>query len=131
MFAVGLAPGDLEAQQGDDRGTRVREVVESVGGDGDGVGEQPRQILGRKQKYVQTDAHRAAEHAVDAAHARIIEFVRIVHQYLCQKTDHVFPSVSTLCRAGHGRHGHRDGGAFACALCNPLWKAAPPGPRAP
>ena len=55
------------------------------------MGEQPRQILGRKQKYVQTDAHRAAEHAVYAAHAGVIIVARSVHHIFARKRIMSFP----------------------------------------
>ena len=57
VVVVGLFGGQPEARQGHHRGARVRQVVEGVGGDGDGAGEHARQQLPRREEQVEHDAH--------------------------------------------------------------------------
>ena len=96
MLAVGFAAGDLEPQQGDHRRACVRKVVEGVGGNGDGMRDQPRQILCRKQDRCSEQPHRAAEHAVASAHGGVVVFPGFVEDDFRQKTNHAGPLRSIL-----------------------------------
>ena len=61
---MGFTPRQLEAQHGDEGTAGVRQVVECVGGDGDGARQGAGEELAQKQQDVQADARRAAEDAV-------------------------------------------------------------------
>lgn len=64
VLGVGLLPGQLETQQRHKRAAGVGEVVECVGSDGDGTGNQSGKEFTCKEQQVQTNAHRSAENAV-------------------------------------------------------------------
>ena len=67
VVGVRLLARQLEAQERDDGGAGVGEVVEGVGGDGDGAGEGAGEEFTGKEQDVQSNAHRAAEDAVGLA----------------------------------------------------------------
>ena len=94
--AEGVVPvrglgGQLEAQEGDHGGPRVRKVVHRVGGDGDGAAEDARQELPGEEKQVQRDAYKAAEDAVGAADRLVGGILIVLYEMLGEKMDHGSP----------------------------------------
>ena len=67
VVAVGRFGGHLEGDQGDDLTTRVGEVVDGVGLNGDGAEEEADREFPRGQQEVQDDAYRGHQGAVGAA----------------------------------------------------------------
>lgn len=69
VVAVGPAPGELGAHDGDDGGQGVGGVVDAVQDDGDGMGHEP-------DGHLEGDEQRIADNAVDA---RLDDFPLAVH----------------------------------------------------
>ena len=67
VLRVRLLARQAEAHQRHEGAAGVGEVIEGVGGDGDGAGEGARQEFSQEQQDVQPDPHRAAEDAVAPA----------------------------------------------------------------
>ena len=80
VVRVRLLPRQLEAQQGDEGAAGVGQVVEGVGGDGDGAGERSGEEFSGEQQHIQADAHRAAEDAVSLAEGGFIPAFRFQEQ---------------------------------------------------
>ncbi len=91
MVLVRLLGGQLEAQEGDDGGTGIGEVVHRVGGDGDGAAEDAGKELSCKEEEVQADAHAAAEDAVSPADRRRGDVFVVFYQMLGKEMDHCTP----------------------------------------
>ncbi len=67
----------FEADQGDDGGTRIGEVVEGVRGDCDGIAQDACQEFPGKEAEVQEDSHSSAQDAVSLSDGRILRIVLI------------------------------------------------------
>ena len=68
MVAVGLLTRHTEADQGDDRGARVGEVVEGISHDRDRAADDASKKLDGEKQDVQNDSHDAAKSAVSTSH---------------------------------------------------------------
>ena len=64
VVAVRLLPRQAEADEGDDGRTGVGQVIEGVGGDGNGSGNGTRNELADKQQHIQADADQPAQRTV-------------------------------------------------------------------
>ena len=80
MLQIRLLAGQLKADQGDDRRAGVREIVEGIGGDGDGIADQARKKFPRKQKQVQKNADSAAQGSVSLSHIREIGMIIFLYE---------------------------------------------------
>ena len=78
----------LEPQQGHHRGPGVGEVVESVGGDGDGAADEARQAFAGEEQQVQRDARAAAQHSIGPAARGIVHMVVVPDQARGKQFDH-------------------------------------------
>ena len=68
VAGVRFLTGHLKADQRDQRGARIGQVVEGVRGDGDGIAEKPCEKFSQKQQDIEADSHAAAQHAVGLPH---------------------------------------------------------------
>ena len=68
VVGVRLLTGHLKADEGDDGGTGIGQVVESVCGDGDGAAYGPCQKFCAKKDKIEQDTHKTAEDTVTLAH---------------------------------------------------------------
>ena len=78
----------FEAQQRDQRGGRIREVVYGVGRNGDGAGEGARQQLSRKKQEIADDAHNPSQFPAGAPHRRILRVLIILDKQPQQELRH-------------------------------------------
>ena len=88
VIRIGLFPGNGKAQQGDDGGTRVRQVVEGVRRDGHGAGDEPGNILARKEQQVQENPVQAAHGPVGPADGGTGYVFVVFDEEFCQQLDH-------------------------------------------
>ena len=75
MAGIGLLARHLESDQGDDGGAGIRQVVEGVGRDGDGIADGPRQEFPGEEAQVQENPHSPAEDSVSLPDRRILRVV--------------------------------------------------------
>ena len=72
VFSIRLFPGEKEAAQGDQGGTRVAQIVESIGLDGQGTDHGAEYDFEAAQNKVEQYAHSAAENAAAVADSLLI-----------------------------------------------------------
>ena len=97
MVRVRLLSRQLKAQQGDEGASGVGQVVEGVGGDGDGAGDGAGKELPGKQENVEANAHRAAEDAVPLAEGGLVPAFRFQEEP-GQKRNHEWNLLSVIFR---------------------------------
>ena len=93
MLGVRLLPREAKAQKRHDGRPRVGQVVERIRCDGDRARQRAGEQLEREEQEVDDDTHRAAEHAISAAHLRRADILIVANQVLGEKSDHV-PSLT-------------------------------------
>ena len=86
----------FEAQQRDQRGGRIGEVVYGVGRNGDGAGEGARQQLSRKKQEIADDAHNPSQFPAGAPHRRILRVLIILDKQPQQELRHSRSLLSHL-----------------------------------
>ena len=93
MLIVGRTLGEPEAQQRDERGGRVGQVVHGVGHDGHRAREQTGGQLRRKEQQIADDPDRAGQLAVGRAHLGIFRITVIFHKQTEQQIRHISHSL--------------------------------------
>ena len=88
VIRVGLFAGQLEADQRDDRGTGIGQVVQGVRRDGEGAADHAGKQLAEKQQDVQADADRARQHAVGLPDDGGVNVLPVGNEYAGQKSNH-------------------------------------------
>ena len=92
MLAVGGFARELEANDRDERGQAVRQVVDRVGGNGNGRGGQPDTQFDREEKQVAQQADRAGDHAVALAYLGVPHIACVRDEMMDNKLSHAFGS---------------------------------------
>ena len=64
MIGICFLRGNPETDHGYDRGAGIRQIVKSVGNDGDGTAKEPCRQLGCEKKQIEKNADNAAEYAI-------------------------------------------------------------------
>ena len=82
MIRVGLLSCHAEADQGNDRGAGIGEVIEGIGGDGNGVADQSGDEFSGEKAEIQKNADRTAQHAVGLPYGRVPRVRSILNKEL-------------------------------------------------
>ena len=80
MIGVRLLSRHPEAHQRNDGGCRIRQVIECIRRDGDGMTEQACQSLDREQDQIETDPDDTAEYSICLSNARIFRILVIFNE---------------------------------------------------
>ena len=92
MIAVRLLACHLKPNKCDHGRTGIGKVVKGIGCDGDGAADIAGKCLPDKQKDVQHDSHRSAEHAVCLAYLRVCCIFIVFYQKSRKKCYHIISS---------------------------------------
>ena len=100
MLGVGGLGGQLEAHQAHHVGGGIRQVVDGIGGDGDGPEQGAHRKLARKQQQVAAHTHNTGQTAIPfpdlGVLAVLIIFDESAYQQLCQENESPFCTGSPL-----------------------------------
>ena len=76
-----ILSGQLEPDQGDQGRAGIRQIVDGVCCDGDGVRHSTGEKLSGKQQKIQTNTHRSAQHTIFLPHHRICDILAAGNQH--------------------------------------------------
>ena len=82
MLRIRLCACQLEARQRHDRRSRIRQVVDRICRDGNGMADGTRKKFSRKEQYIEQNTYHTAQHTIFFTNLRLI--VLLLNEYLRQ-----------------------------------------------
>ena len=93
VVAVGPLARHMKAHQGYHGGTGVGEVIEGVGGDGDGAREHSGREFAQGEQEVQDNAHNAGQRSVALTDGGVLGVAAVFYEGFYQQVGHRTPHI--------------------------------------